>query len=245
MKEQLKWISTKEKILLVGKSILVVFLFNYFFYRMLWSLIPLSIIGLFYYRMERKLLIKRKKAVAKEQFKELMLLVSTGQKAGYSAENAFLAGYQDMKNLYGEDSSICRMLAILRTGAENHIPVTRLWEQIGECAGIQEIQEFAEVYEISYKCSGNLSAVMEKTAGIIVQKLETEKEIEVMLSARKMEQKIMNGMPFLMMLYINLTSPGYFDGLYQTAAGAAIMSICLLAYLSAYAISQKLAAIEI
>ena len=244
-KKQLTWVNTKEKIFLIGKSIFVILLFDYFFYRALWAFFPLSFLGYLYYQMEIKSLTKKKKAMAKEQFKELMFLVSTGQRAGYSAENAFLSGYQEMKNMYGENSSICQMLSVLKNGGENHIPLTRIWKKIGESAGIQEIQEFAEVYEISYTSSGNMSAVMERTAGIIVQKLETEKEIDVMLSARKMEQKIMNGMPFFIMLYINFTSPGYFDALYQTATGAAIMSICLLIYLTAYMISQKLVDIEV
>ena len=175
-KKQLTWVNTKEKIFLIGKSIFVILLFDYFFYRALWAFFPLSFLGYLYYQMERKSLTKKKKAMAKEQFKELMFLVSTGQRAGYSAENAFLSGYQEMKNMYGENSSICQMLSVLKNGGENHIPLTRIWKKIGESAGIQEIQEFAEVYEISYTSSGNMSAVMERTAGIIVQKLETEKE---------------------------------------------------------------------
>ena len=208
MKEHLKWLNKKENVFLIGKSILIILLLNYFFYRTLWAMIPLSAIGVFYYQMERKALIKKKKNITKEQFKELMLLAATGQKAGYSVENAFLAAYQEMGNLYGKDSSICQILSVLKTGRENNVSLLNLWRQIGESTDIQEIQEFAQVYEISYRSSGNMSAVMEKTAEIIVQKLETEKEIDVMLSARKMEQKIMNSMPFLIMFYINLTSPG-------------------------------------
>ena len=241
----MRWLSTREITWLIGKSILAVCSLNYFFYRSAFAILPLSVLGFLYYQAERNMLIHKKKGMAKEQFKELLLLVSTGQKAGYSVENALLTGYHDMRNLYGESSIICRMLTALRAGGENNIPLSRLFGEIGESIGIQEIQDFAQIFEISYKSSGNMSAVMEKTAELIVQKLETEKEIEVMLSARKLEQRIMNVMPFLIMLYINLTSPGYFGSLYQTAAGAGIMSICLLIYLGAYALSQKLTAIEI
>ena len=94
---------------------------NYFFYRSLWAFVPLLAVGLMYYRMEETALYRRKKEVAREQFKELLLLVSTGQKAGFSAENAFLSGYEDMKELYGKDSSVCRMLQILKSGRENNI----------------------------------------------------------------------------------------------------------------------------
>lgn len=90
-----------------------------------------------------------------------------------------------------------------------------------------------------------MAGVMEKTAGIIVKKMETEKEIEVLLSARKLEQKIMNAMPFLIMLYVNLTSPGYFDKLYHSLAGTAVMTLCLGVYLGAYILSRKIAFVKL
>lgn len=235
----------REKAVMFLKSAAVAGILNYFFYRSFWAMIPLSLIGLLYYRIEIKELTRKKKSKAKEEFKELLMLVSTGQKAGYSAENAFLSSYPDMKLLYGEDSSICKMLRILITGRENNMDFSGLWYQMGIETGIHEIQEFAAVYEISGKHSGNMAAVMEKTAGIIVGKMETEKEIEILLSARKLEQKIMNAMPFLIMLYINLTSPGYFDRLYHSPGGIAVMTLCLGIYLGAYVMSRKIAFVEL
>lgn len=243
--EKLLPLTNVDKRLLIGKSITVVLVFNYFFYQSLWALIPLSCIGVIYYRMEKKFVYQKKKEKAREQFKELMLLVSTGQKAGYSAENAFLSSYNDMKALYGKDSTICRMLCILKSGRENNISFTSLWKLIGEQLNIAEISEFANVYEISHKCSGNMAEVMEKTAAIIIHKIETEKEISVILSSRRLEQSIMNVMPFLIMLYISITSPGYFKGLYHTIHGILVMSLCLAIYLGAYALSVRMISIEI
>lgn len=238
-------VTAAEKRLLMARSILTVLLLDYFFYQSLWAVFPLSIIGYMYYRMEERTLIQKKKELAREQFKELLLLVSAGQKAGFSAENAFISSYGDMKALYGRDSSICRMIGLLKSGRENNIPFPKLWRQIGSKLDITEIREFAQVYEISHESSGNMAAVMEKTAAVIIHKIETEKEIAVLLSARKLEQKIMNVMPFLIMLYIGVTSPGYFEGLYHSLLGVLVMSICLGIYLGAYALSEKIVSIKI
>ena len=236
--------TSAEKKILIGKSVLVMVILNYFFYQSLWAFIPLGGIGFLYWKMEEKALRCRKKELAREQFKELMLLASTGQKAGFSAENAFLSSYKDMKVLYGKDSSICRMLQILQSGKENNIAFSQLWKQIGNALAITEIREFAQIYEISQESSGNMASIMEKTADIIIHKIETEKEITVLLSARRLEQKIMNCMPFFIMLYISLTSPGYFDGLYHSFGGFMVMSICLAVYLLAYAMSVRMISIE-
>lgn len=233
-------LTNKERILLLMKAFVVVCIINYFFYRELWTLFPLCFVGAGYHQIEKNSLLFRKRGEAREQFKELMLLASTGQKAGYSAENAFLSSYHDMRNLYGSESPVCKMLKMLQTGRENNIDFCVLWQQIGSRTQITEIQEFASVYEISGKCSGNEADVMEKTANIIIRKLETEKEIEVLLCARKLEQKIMNAMPVLIIFYINITSPGYFDGLYHCLGGKVIMTVCLAVYTGAYILSQKM-----
>jgi len=238
-------VTAAEKRLLLIKSILTVLLLDYFFYQALWAVIPLSAVGYMYYRMEKRTLIRNKKEQAREQFKELLLLVSAGQKAGFSAENAFISSYADMKALYGRDSSVCRMINMLKSGRENNIPLPTLWRQIGNKLDIAEIREFAQIYEISHESSGNMASVMEKTASIIIHKIETEKELSVLLSARRLEQKIMNVMPFLIMLYIDITSPGYFDGLYRSLLGMVVMSACLCIYLGAYALSEKMVCIEI
>lgn len=243
--EELLPFTGKDRGFLMGKSLMVILILNYFFYQSFWAFLPLLCVGVLYYRMERQLLYQRKKDQAREQFKELMLLVSAGQKAGYSAENAFLSSYGDMKALYGQDSSICRMICILKSGRKNNISFISLWKRMGRQLNIAEISEFACIYEIAYKSSGNMAAVMEKTALIIVHKIETDNEIKVLLSARRLEQKIMNVMPFFIILYISLTSPGYFNGLYHSVWGALIMSLCLLIYLGAYALSVQIISIEV
>ena len=72
-----------------------------------------------------------------------------------------------------------------------------------------------------------MTAVMERTAQTISSKAQTQREIETILSARRLEQKIMNGMPFLLVLYVKFTSPGYFDGMYHSLSGVVVMTVCL------------------
>lgn len=237
-------ISAKEELFLIGKSILVVFMIDYCFYQSYAALLFLSLPGFCFYRMERKDLLHRKKEEIRQQFKEMLLLAVTGQKAGYSVENALLNSYEDMENLYGKDSGICRMLREIRAGLSNNRKASKLWERIGESCDIEEIREFASVFDIARESSGNIDAVMERTSRIIENRAETKQEIETLLSARKLEQKIMNVMPFLLIFYISVTSPGYFDRFYHTVQGVSIMTVCLLIYLCAYIMGAKIAAIE-
>ena len=50
----------------------------------------------------------------------------------------------------------------------------------------------------------------------------------------------MNLMPMGILLYLKVTSPGYFDVLYGNVAGVCVMSVCLAVYLAAYALSERM-----
>lgn len=197
-------------------------------------MIPTGIFGVLLYREEKKELLRKEKQELRQQFKELLYLASAGQKAGYSVENAFMGSYGDLRSLYGEKSKICLLLKKMSVGLENHIPMTELWKRAGKEYDVTEIADFAKVFEIAKESGGNMTEILENTAEVIGNKAETKKEIDTMLSARRLEQKIMNVMPITLILYVDLTSPGYFDRMYHSPVGICIMSAALAVYIIAY-----------
>ncbi len=219
---------------LIVKSIIISLLLNYCFYRSIWGMLPTGILGALFYREEKKELRRQENENLRQQFKELLYLASAGQKAGYSVENAFMGSYEDLKNLYGEKSPICQLLKNIGVGLENHIPMAELWKRAGKGYEVVEITEFARVFEIAKESGGNMTEILENTAEVIGNKADTKKEIDTLLSARKLEQKIMNVMPMILMLYVELTSPGYFDEMYHSSTGIGIMSAALIIYMLAY-----------
>lgn len=239
------FLSAGERVVLILKSFLVMGMIDYCFYRNVWALVPLLAVGAGFYDKERKELLHQKREQIRQQFKEMLVLTVTGQKAGYSVENAFLNSYEDLSALYGSNSSICRMLTELKVGLENNCSVSELWKNLGELCEVEEIMEFSEVFSIAKKSGGNMTVIMERAALAIENRAETQKEIETVISARKLEQKIMNVMPFILMLYIDITSPGYFNGLYHSLQGAVIMTLCLSIYLAAYLAGVKISAMEV
>ena len=55
-------------------------------------------------------------------------------------------------------------------------------------------------------------------------KIDVKKEIEATLAAKKAEQMIMSLMPAGIILYLQLTSPGFLEVLYGNAFGVCAMS---------------------
>jgi len=60
------------------------------------------------------------------------------------------------------------------------------------------------------------------------------------LSGRRMEQNIMKIMPFGILIYVGISSPGYFDPLYGNLTGIAVMTVLLTIYLAAYHIGDRI-----
>ena len=84
-----------------------------------------------------------------------------------------------------------------------------------------------------------------RTVQIMEDRIQVKEEIRTLTASRRFEQKIMNGMPVLIVLYIDATSPGFFDGMYTTMAGRAVMTGCLAVYLLSYWLSGKILDIRI
>ena len=68
----------------------------------------------------------------------------------------------------------------------------------------------------------------------------TREEIAAALSGRRMEQNIMKIMPFGILAYVGMSSPGYFDPLYGNITGTAIMTGLMILYLSAFYLGDRI-----
>ncbi len=218
----------------------VVLLLSYFFYKSIWAAIPLSVVGVMYFRMLKN---QKKEKCRKElvvQFKECMLSVSTSLKAGYAVENAFLESAVDMKMLYGEQSLMFQELELIRRGLIINITLEELLLDLAERSDCEEISQFAQVFVIAKRSGGNLAEIISVSTELIGRQIDTLQEINTVLSGRKMEQNVMKCMPFGILLYIGVTYPGYFEGLYHNWQGVLIMTGCLLLYLAAYALGDKI-----
>ena len=164
-----------------------------------------------------------------------MLVLFAGSFVGAQA-------YQCNKHISADILQECQSM---KRQMENHISLEALLNDLGERSRMTDIMDFAKVFATAKKSGGDLNAMIANTADVIGQKIELLAEIDVMLTGKKMEQRIMLLIPLFIMGYISLTSPGYFMPLYQNPMGILIMSACLLLYATAYLLSEKIMEIHI
>ena len=95
------------------------------------------------------------------------------------------------------------------------------------------------------RSGGNMTDIIGRTIAVISRKMDVEKEIDVLISSKRLEAGIMNIVPFFIIFYISITSNGFFDPLYHNVVGVILMTICMLVYFAAYLLSQKIVNITI
>ncbi len=182
----------------------------------------------------------KKKAKASVEFCDLLENISASLYAGVSLENSFVRSVKAVQELYGRQMVLLPALNEGISRLNMNVPVEQVFAMLAELSDIEDIRSFAALTGVVRKNGGNLIKIISRSCGQISEKLKLDQEIAAMLSAKRMEQNIMCIMPFGIILYMKLTSPGYFDVLYHNAFGIVFMSACLLVAFTAYIMGKHM-----
>ena len=215
------------------------------FYQSAFAMLFLSPIPFVYCRYRIGMDRDHYRKVVSGQFRELLNCVNNALRAGDSPENAFREGYKEVRFEYGDYAPVTIEMERVTGGLDNRIPLETLLEEFAERAGTEEIREFVEVFRIAKRGGGNMPEILARTSTLIEERMDVENEIRIMLGNRRLEQRIMHLTPFMIIFYIGVTSPGFFDVLYHNPEGAAFMTMCLAAYFGALVLSEKILAVTV
>ena len=90
-----------------------------------------------------------------------------------------------------------------------------------------------------------MTQIIDRTIDVIGKRAEVEKEIDVMISGKRLEARIMEFIPFGIIAYIGVANPGFFAPLYGNITGIAIMTACMVVTIVAVMMSEKIVNIEV
>lgn len=172
-------------------------------------------------------------------------MLSSSLAAGYSMENSFSQAEIQLRELYGERAMMADEFSEMRRQLSLNRTLEELWSDFADRSGVEEIRSFALILRSARRNGGRMGAVISHIAEIIGGKLQVQEEIRTMTAQKQFEQKIMNLLPILIVLYIDVTSPGFFDSMYETTVGRIVMTVCLAVYAGAYVLAGRMLEIEI
>lgn len=234
-----------EFIITLAAAMATCFLVGLIFYENLLLSAILSLAGILYIPFRKREQIVKRKNALNLQFKDALYFISSALSAGKSLESAVMDAGRAIRGIYPDpECDIVAELEIMNRRLLMNEPVEKIFMELAERSGIEDIKSFAQVIMISKRAGANLVEVIKNTSETIREKIEIRQDIENLIAGKKLEQKILGVMPFAMVLFMK-TGSDYLEPLFSTAYGRVIMTVSLIMILTGQFIAHKITNIEV
>ena len=180
------------------------------------------------------------------QFKDLLYSLSASVAAGRQMGEALIEADSNLKLIYRDEDLIMVELSHMCTCIiENNESDAALLIDFADRAHSEDISNFVQVYITCRDLGGDLEQIIQRTAGILNDKMTIRREIKSITAQRKLEGRMIAMMPVIMLALLNIASPSYIAPMYETFIGRLIMTFCLAASCWAIWMMEKLSSVEI
>lgn len=177
------------------------------------------------------------------QFKDLLEALTASYSAGQTTTSAFADALEEMSNLYGENADIVAEVQMVNVGLQHNYNIEDLLLNFAQRSGLDDVDSFANVFEVCNRKGGNLKQVVAESRGMINDKIEVEMEIQTMIAGSQNELNVMMCMPLVIMIAmkgLGTTSSGM-AGIYNFIAKLVALGI----FGTAYVIGRKIVDIKV
>lgn len=215
------------------------------FYNSVLALAVYPLVIFWYFREKKEQLAEKRRKELQLQFKDAVQGMAAALAAGYSPENAVGEARKELRLIYPENADMVQELSAIQRKLDANQTIEEAVRDFAFRSGLEEAETFAEIFAVGKRSGGDLIGIMKDTARTISQTVDTERQVASVLASRRYEQKIMNVIPFAMILYLRFGCPGFLDPVYGNTAGILAMTACLAVYLAAGYLSRRMLAIEV
>lgn len=198
-----------------------------------------------YLKWRKSTCMRKRRERLRNEYREFLGKLGMNLQCGYSVENGIRESMQDMQIIYGEHSLMVTELRRFLREIRNQVPTENLLEDLGRRSGVPEMEEFAAVYKVARVSGGNLTAIIGRTGSMIGERMDVRRDILTGLAAKRLEARLMLAVPYFIILYVGVTSPGYFETIYHNLPGICVSVLCLIIYAIASISILKIVNIEV
>ena len=194
----------------------------------------------------RTILADRRRQRYMDEFKDFLFMASTSIGAGRSMKDAISESIPTLESIHGRDSILAGELGKayerMETGGENDVAVLM---DLAAASGSEDVYDFVTIYSICKSTGASLIIALSKAAGVIIDKMTIDREVQELVRRKKGEGLVIFLMPVAVILFLNIFAPDYISPLYETMAGRIIMTAVVGGAAGIYSMIQKIVRIEI
>lgn len=234
----------KEKLKCMGCGVLLSALIAFLFYGSFWGMLLFPVLYVIMKKRQKQTGLEQMQNKLAKEFLDALRTISAALQAGVSMENAWREAEKEAEALHGKESYMYQELSEMNRSLELNIPIEQLLADFAVRCGNSDISGFSEVFSFAKRSGGNFVTIIEGTSDHMRARYDTEREIEVLVASRKMEQKVMNVIPMFILAYLKISSMEFLDILYGNVPGILFMTLCLLAYGAAILLAEKILMIK-
>jgi tight adherence protein B len=232
---------TLEKMITIFISAIILVIIGYIFYRK--RIIVLCLISLFsllapQYVKSKK--IKKQKEEINIQFQDSLFSLSSSLEAGKSIENAIEDVIRDLSIQYSSKDRIVIEYELILKKIKYNTTVFQAFYDFANRTGSEDINNFADIFEVTKNIGGNTNKVIRRTARIISDKFEINREIDLLVESKRNEIKLLNIAPIIIVLMLSIVVKDYMEPVFTTTVGLIGTTISLILLIISKIISDKI-----
>lgn len=238
--------SKKDKAVLIVAMIFATAFISILFYNSIYILICTPVVYKVVYKPFCHYKCKKRQKAFLLMFKDLLHSLGSSFSTGRGFYDALVEAKDSLINIYGSDSLIVLEINHIIKAMENSgVSELQLLEDLGKRAGQEDVYNFVGLYKACIESGGDLISSVARGAEIIGEKINTENDIDVLISQKKIEGRIITAMPIGIIVFLRTTSPGYLDIMYGTFGGRLLMTLALIGMGVSYWMVERITAIEV
>jgi len=222
------------------------FLLAYVFYRsiilsFLFSISAFALINIF-----KKSIIKKRKQELMYQFRDALTSLASSLGSGIVIEKAFEESIRDLRILYpSEKVMIIDELSAIVLKKKNGVELESSLLDFAKRAKLSCVTDFVDVFVSSNRTGGRSVDIIRNSIAMINDKIEIEKEIETLVSGKKMEQNLLSAAPAAFVVILSVIAGDYIQPMFTTFGGHVVMTIVLGIMFVSYLASRWIMKIEL
>lgn len=236
----------KEKFICILKAGAFIYAGSYVFYRSIMLSLLLTPFALFYPGCRTKEIIKKRKTELNLQFREALYSIASSLSAGKSVETAFRDAQKELSIQYPDsDTYILIELEQINKKVGINETIEEALADFSARSHSEDIVNFTDVFAICKRTGGNLVQVVKNAAEIISEKIDVKQEINLLLTEKRLEHKVLNLMPVFIVMLLSTSAEEFMAPVFREPLGRAAMTFSLMLFTAAYFISKKIMNIEV
>lgn len=202
-------------------------------YRSVFGLVSAVLIIPLYHKMREAERIERREQKLTKQFCDTLQAVSASLRTGASIERAFADAQKEIVRMHGNEAEFTCGLTIVNKRVQMNEPLEEVFLIFAYRTQVPEIISFAESFRYAKRSGADMPHMIRTVVDRVGEKEMILENIRTMVSAKRMEQKLMLLLVPGVLLFVTVSSPEYTKALYHSLPGIVLMTGCLLGYLFA------------